>query len=69
MLAAGTRIGRFRVVAPLGAGGMGEVYLGRDDELARDVAIKVLPDAVARMTKMEAKQAQAALPAAEVSAS
>lgn len=42
-LSAGTRVGPYQVVAPLGAGGMGEVYRARDARLARDVAIKILP--------------------------
>jgi eukaryotic-like serine/threonine-protein kinase len=42
-LAAGTKLGPYEVVGPLGAGGMGEVYRGRDTRLGRDVAIKVLP--------------------------
>src|SRR5262249_53331865 len=42
-LSAGMRLGPYEVVAPIGAGGMGEVYRARDDRLARDVAIKVLP--------------------------
>src|SRR5437773_2024755 len=41
-LAAGSRLGPYEIVAPLGAGGMGEVYRARDPRLNRDVAIKVL---------------------------
>jgi eukaryotic-like serine/threonine-protein kinase len=41
----GSRIGPYDIVGTLGAGGMGEVYRGRDARLQRDVAIKVLPDA------------------------
>ena len=47
-LAQGTRLGPYEVLAPLGAGGMGEVFRARDTRLGRDVAVKVLPDAVAR---------------------
>jgi Tol biopolymer transport system component len=43
-LAAGARLGPYEIVAPIGAGGMGEVYRGRDTRLDRSVAIKVLPD-------------------------
>jgi eukaryotic-like serine/threonine-protein kinase len=46
-LASGTRLGPYEVLAPLGAGGMGEVYRARDLQLERDVAIKVLPDELA----------------------
>jgi len=41
-LAQGTRLGPYEVVAPLGAGGRGEVYRGRDTRLGREVALKVL---------------------------
>ncbi len=47
-LTSGTRLGPYEILAAIGAGGMGEVYRGRDTRLDRTVAIKVLPDAVAR---------------------
>ncbi|HEX4422568.1 MAG TPA: protein kinase [Kofleriaceae bacterium] len=47
-LVAGQQLGHFRIEQPLGAGGMGEVYLATDLALERPVAIKVLPEAVAR---------------------
>src|SRR5271157_4941620 len=62
-LAAGTRLDTFEIVAPLGAGGMGEVYRARDATLKRDVAIKVLPAYVSqdpdRLRRFE-QEAQAA---------
>jgi len=43
-IAAGTHLGPYEVLAPLGAGGMGEVYRARDPRLGREIAVKVLPE-------------------------
>ena len=47
-LEAGTKLGPYEILSPLGAGGMGEVYLANDPKLDRKVAIKVLPDSMTR---------------------
>src|SRR5437868_14589579 len=47
-ITAGTKLGPYEIVAPVGAGGMGEVYRARDQRLGRDVAIKVLPASLTR---------------------
>src|SRR5215510_11739516 len=64
-LTTGSRLGPYEILAPLGAGGMGEVYRARDPRLNRDVAIKVLPSSFSadperlRRFEQEAKAAGA----------
>ena len=55
VLSAGARLGPYEIISSLGAGGMGEVYRARDARLGRDVAIKVLPDHMAKDPKAIAR--------------
>ena len=59
-LVPGTRLGPYEILAPLGAGGMGEVYRARDPRLQREVAIKVLPAETAADPEMLARLANEA---------
>ena len=62
-LAPGARLGPYEIIAPIGAGGMGEVFRARDTRLGRDVALKILPSSVATLPdrlRRFAQEAQAA---------
>ena len=63
----GTRLGPYEIVAPLGAGGMGEVYRARDTKLRRDVAVKVLPESLSRDADALARFEREALAVAALS--
>ena len=54
-LTLGTRLGPYEVIAPLGAGGMGEVYRALDSRLGREVAIKVLPEHLSKHAELRAR--------------
>ncbi len=54
-LVVGTRLGPYEILAPIGAGGMGEVYRARDTRLARDVAIKIVPESFAQRDDLRAR--------------
>ena len=51
----GARVGSYEIVAPVGAGGMGEVYRARDNRLGRDAALKLLPDDLANDPERRAR--------------
>jgi serine/threonine protein kinase len=68
-LTPGTRIGPYEVLALLAEGGMGQVYRARDTKLDRDVALKILPAAVAHDADRLARFAGISTPSASTAAS
>ena len=54
-LSAGGKLGSYEILSPIGAGGMGEVYKARDTRLHRTVAIKVLPEHIAKGEDLRAR--------------
>jgi eukaryotic-like serine/threonine-protein kinase len=65
-LAPGTRLGPYEIIAPLGAGGMGEVYQAHDSRLSREVALKILPDQLGADTERRARFEREARAAAQI---
>ena len=66
-LTLGSRLGPYEILAPIGAGGMGEVYRARDTRLNRDVAIKVLPQNLAFSEELRQRFEREARAIAQVS--
>src|SRR5450432_4101688 len=58
-LSLGERLGPYEILSPIGAGGMGEVYKGRDTRLHREVAVKVLPQSFVAEAARERFQREA----------
>jgi len=66
-LSAGTHLGSYEILSPLGVGGMGEVYKARDRKLGREIAVKVLPDRLASDAEAMARFEREAMAVAAVS--